>query len=624
MNRPARVLALLLTAVTLSACVNIPSEGPVVNARRVEAARGGGIQLLPAGPTFGSTPAQLVREFLRAAAAFRNDHEVARSFLVTDQRVSWKSDSPVIVYAGEEALAVSVTQHGVTLPDPPPAATSTPPAATPAATPAVTPDGRAGPTSEALTGTPAIGDQATVTVQTPVQARIDAAGQYTVSPPGDAETRRFELVGTSEGWRIVGLDDGILVTRIDFDSTFQDLPVYFADPTGSYLVPDVRWFPVYGTTSVPTAMVSALLRDPVTWLRPGVVSGVPPGTDVTVNAVKVVDDVATVDLTSQARLADPRQRLMLKGQLEQTLFALSSPAPTVTSVVVTVDQQKFELQVAGPTTDAKVAGDGSGQLRPPPKIDPRPVVIDAKGAIARLSGRTAVPVEGLSGVAGPALSAPATETGGTAYAVLADNRTRLLYAVPSGPVVTLVVGRDLLPPSFDPFGWVWSGQQESGGLVLAGKPSARVARVRAPWLAGSALKALRISREGARAVLILQRTGHAPEVYVAAVVRDRDGVPQELGNPMPLLPDAVDATSVSWVDATHVVVLGRRAGSAPMPWIVEIGGDAASTLPGEGVWISAGNSENELYLQTASGQVRARLGFGWTDVPGVRWPTLPG
>jgi len=88
--------------------------------------------------------------------------------------------------------------------------------------------------------------------------------------------------------------------------------------------------------------------------------------------------------------------------------------------------------------------------------------------------------------------------------------------------------------------------------------------------------------------------------------------------------DAESASSAAWVDAVHVVVLARRPGTPEQPWVVEIGGEAASTLPIQGTWVSAGNSDSEIYVQTSSGLVRFRSGSTWSDVPGVHWPALPG
>ncbi|HEX2808019.1 MAG TPA: LpqB family beta-propeller domain-containing protein, partial [Kineosporiaceae bacterium] len=125
-------------------------------------------------------------------------------------------------------------------------------------------------------------------------------------------------------------------------------------------------------------------------------------------------------------------------------------------------------------------------------------------------------------------------------------------------------------------------------------------------------------------VLVLDRAGAGPEVFVCGVIRDPAGKPSELSTPIRLIADAQQATSASWVDESHVLVLARRPGSAEQPWMVEIGGDALPTLPVQGTLITAGNSDTDVYVQTATGTVRTRLGSGWSDVPGVHWPSMPG
>jgi hypothetical protein len=259
-----------------------------------------------------------------------------------------------------------------------------------------------------------------------------------------------------------------------------------------------------------------------------------------------------------------------------------------------------------------------------PLVDARPVVIDARGAVARLVGRTSVPVSGLGALSLPGAVSPAVDAGSQHYAVLVEGRTRLVQAVPSGLAETLIRGRDLVAPSFDPFGWVWTAQAESGGVVYAARPQSAPAKVSVPWLIGARILSMRISREGARAVLVVDREGSGPDVYVAGVVRDQLGRPSELATPIRLIGDAVQATAASWVDESHVLVLARRPGSAEQPWLIEIGGDARETLAAQGISITAGNSEFDVYVQTAAGVVRTRLGSGWSDVPGVRWPSMPG
>jgi Lipoprotein LpqB beta-propeller domain len=346
----------------------------------------------------------------------------------------------------------------------------------------------------------------------------------------------------------------------------------------------------------------------------------------TVNAVKVADQVATVDLTSQVRSADAQHRLMLKGQLDQTLTGPLQTVVSISSVVVTVEQQAFDMQPAA-ASDARGVSGSPGELQQPPEVENSPVALDAKGAVVRLVNGSAVPVSGLASLTSPGNAYPATESGGDAYAVLSADRTRLTYATISGSAQLLMSGHDLVAPSFDPFGWVWSAQQDSWGQLLAGQPSG-VVRVAAAWLDGAQLLSIRISREGARAVLVLNRPGKGSEVVVCSVVRDPSGRPTALGPPLQVFADAQDPTSAAWVDPTHVVVLARRGGQPTATWIVEIGGrgdnDVVPALAVQAVSVTAGNDEYEMYATTATGAVLSRVGGGWQEVKGVRWATLPG
>ena len=633
-------------ALVLAGCASIPSSGPVVAGRPVDGGSGHNvIKIFPVLPSPEMTPRELVLQFLRAAPAFEGDHEGSRSFLLAGRRTAWRPDSPVTIYSCEDSLTVTVTRGTVSSTGPllPPAVTASPShagpvtsspstspsrsgsASSPSRTGPATPTPTPTPVESVLDARPAVGESAAVVVRGPVQAHIDADGQYLPADAGATEQREFRLVGTADGWRISSLADGIMITRYDFGNIYRDLPVYFADPTGSYLVPDVRWFPVSGSSTA-SSLVSTLLAGPADWLRTAVVTGAPPGTQPTVNAVKVVDGVATVDLSAPARTADARQRTILKAQLEATLGGLASLGTTVNSVAVTVEQQRFELQPAAVVASPPVARDEtttSRQLGQPPQVDARPVVVDARGAIARLVGRSAVPVTGLGALALAGAWAPAVDASGQAFAVLVANRSRLLYAVPGGPATLLMTDRDLVPPSFDPFGWVWSGPQAARGELLAARPDVAAVHVSASWLGDRRLVSTRLSREGARAVLVTESGGRR-QVFLAGVRRDASGRPLALADGVELLPDAQDVVAASWVDATHVAVLARRPGSAAQPWIVQLGGEARGTLPASGVWLTAGNSESDLYVQTATGTVRSRVGSSWSDVPGVKWPSMPG
>jgi len=601
--------ALAALCALLAGCVSIPADGPVVPAHKVENEPSSGPEILAHSPYDGSTPTQLVRDFLTASATFANDHERAREYLLPDPEQNWRPGTGVVIYSD-----ITVVRQPETAQPGPSSAVAPPSAVAPSSAVGPVASGSASATkpSPSTTGSlthPAPGQTAVVAASVVVKARIDASGQYTPARAGESLENTFRLVGTPSGWRIADLPNGILISQSLFERDFNDIPVYFADPMGRYLVPDVRWFArTATTTSVLSAIVGTLLGGPAPWLQSGVVTGAPAETKPTVNGVKIADGgVATVDLSIEARGADAPHRQMLKAQLNLTLTGPDQLIAPVSSIVVTAAQ--LEIQDTVPP--------GAALLKPPPAVPSSLVALDAKGAIVRVDGSVVTAVKGLpASLASVTNSSPAVAPisgaegpGGGAYAVLTGGRAHLVYAVPDGQAKTMLTGRNLLPPSFDPFGWVWSGQEQTGNVLYAARPDYGLVRVEADALEGAHVLSLRLSREGARAIVVVDRGGRT-EALVFSVVRG----------------DASEVTSASWVDETHVAVLARRPDQTePMPWIVEIGGDVAPTIAVSGaVSLSAVNNDQQLYVTAANGTVRGRLGSSWPDIPGVRWASAPG
>jgi Lipoprotein LpqB beta-propeller domain len=126
-----------------------------------------------------------------------------------------------------------------------------------------------------------------------------------------------------------------------------------------------------------------------------------------------------------------------------------------------------------------------------------------------------------------------------------------------------------------------------------------------------------VSRDGARLLVASNgRTGW--RLDVAGIVRDSRGKPQSL-SPTPLrigvgLSDIVDAT---WVDATSVGVVGRRATDRTrQPYLLTVSGQVVS-LPQvpEATRVAAGAGAGSLTVVTAKGAILGRGGSsGWVEI----------
>jgi hypothetical protein len=453
------------------------------------------------------------------------------------------------------------------------------------------------------------------------------AGRYTAAAPGETTTETFSLVRTGTEWRIKALADGILIVENDFGVTFRPFPVYFADPTGRFLVPDLHW--LAGTQDesrapeLPTALVRALLKGPPAWLGEAVISGVPDRTGMAVGAVVVDHDVATVDLTEQAKTATTWKRQLMVSQLQATLAPLR-----ISSVQITVRRVALDVP-SGPVASPGESDPSLPAVKPvvDPRVDNRPILIDKKGRLARLSNGALATVKDVAALSGPGANHPAVSSDSSTYAALNADRSRLLLQLPGAKVVRPVHSADLTAPSFDPQGWAWTAPGAGAGFVYAAGADAETGavKVHAPWINDMQVVSMRMSRDGTRAAIAVRVHGIA-HLFLAGVLRDGQGRPVSLQQPTGLFPDLRTVKDVAWVAEDQLVVLGGRTGFAgDGPWVLQIGGTVQSggaSVPGADS-ITAGNGAESLMAGTSKG-IQARSGALWDTVAAGRWPAFPG
>ncbi|GAA3591669.1 MtrAB system accessory lipoprotein LpqB [Kineosporia mesophila] len=611
---PALVLA-MVAVVGLPGCATIPRTGPVISGDVInDDPLEGVFQLAPEGPKTGQSPVEVVRGFLAASAGYSDDHAVARSFLSPARRLAWRPDTSVTVFRSLDTLSTRQLPEGDDS------------KATPSAAPSATAGADAGAAGAA--GAAPGREVAEVVVRAPSIAHIDSSGRYQVIPPGSkTEPRYFGLVKSGGQWRINTLDDGILITRNDFNVTFKPYWVYFPDAGGDYLVPDTHWFAsAPGSPELPTALVRALLEGPPDWLADAVATSVPPGTEMAVSAVVVSNGIATVDLTRNARLADDRQRQLMLAQLQTTLGQLR----TISSVRITVERVSYNIPSESgprPVVDPAVGGAAVG--------------IDAKGRVVRIGVEGNEVVKGLEDLdslnAVYGLTFPGVSYDGGWFAALSADRSRLLFSEADSGKTTQLPGSGFTAPSFDTRGWLWTADASGVRAVDVAQAASDDGRVlvEADWLKDYQVKALRVSRDGTRAALAITDRGE-PHVFLTGIVRDESGRPVRLTQPEGIVPDLVSVRDVAWVDEKHLAVLGRRLPSAAnandetvsagvdRPWIVEIGGTIQPIEVVAGAeTITVGDGASTLIVGTEKG-TQGRSRPSWAKISSARWPSFPG
>lgn len=448
--------------------------------------------------------------------------------------------------------------------------------------------------------------EGTVTIGATVVATVDTDGVYTQASPGTTATMTYELVTDPAGeWRISELPDGVLMSEVNFATLYRKTPLYFLSSDGTAMVPDLRWYP---TRNSATYAVRGLMAGAADWLAPSVISAIPDGTELSIDSVTVSGGVATVPLTAAVQTASATDRALLVRQIERTLTAL----PQVQGVEVTVGDVPLEVSANPPA------------LRVNPGVGRTMTLLTDEDVLATYNGSA---VEEEPDAADLSTLDPADPAVGyeDEQTVLLSGRTRLVtVATGSADATVLVEGKNLLAPSYTWNGWVWTGEKDNAGELLIARPEGNVEPIETPALADMHVRALRVSRDGARLAVIVDADGSV-QVLVHAITMDADGTPTGLGPPLQVGRELTDATDLVWVDETQLAVLGVSQ-TAETVHVVEVGG-RTTPLPSvpETVRVASARGVRDLYLATTDGTLYGRSGNGWAPVAtDVRYPTFPG
>jgi hypothetical protein len=425
-------------------------------------------------------------------------------------------------------------------------------------------------------------------------------------------TVSFRLAKEEGEWRIAEPPRGLLVAESSFTRFYSSYTLYFV--SNGHLVPEPIHLPnLLSQANTASALIKALLAGPSDWLRPAVMSAIPPNTELSGDAVTITDGVAHVPLNDPVLRLDDRQRLLMAAQVIHTLRKRVG----IRGVLFTVDQQP--LQVPG--------GDKVSFVVPveaiPSELDPIPFVAGDQlyavrnGAVQKVRAGSAPPaVEPVAGAFDKArfrVDSMAVSFDNTDLAVVSNDRTALRWGPTEsdGKVRTVLSGQDnLLRPQFSRYGelWVIGGAAGKQRMWLISDGS-RPINVAAPGLLGRGeVTAFRISPDGSRMALI-RKLGGSTQLGLARINRG-DKITVDGWLPLDTTqtnrPRLVRLQDVAWIDATELMVLGS-ASSAFALQTNRISQDA-SRITGSGVSTSRNAVDLTVLLRTQTAIVVAKGG----------------
>lgn len=505
-RRSLQALAGAATAAAVAlvaGCASIPTSGEVRDGAADIEVRRD-VDYIPVGPAAGATPDQIVQGFLTAS--------IAGPRSTTSYAVAQEYLTPTAVSGWDRYARVLVLQES----------------------PRVTAEDVA----EDATA-------ATVHAEGTVVATLDENGVYTEQPTPSTVETTFTLARDTEGqWRISQLEDGLLIPAAFFTQAFHLTRLYFPTPDLAWWVPDVRWFPHQTWRTDATAQI---LAGPPEWLANSTTTVIPGGTGLAIDAVTVGDD-GTIDvpLTAPIGEASAQERALVVAQLEATLVEGDGRSVTLFEGTAPLAVPS-EVELALPHTDGEAVAYAHGELH-------------------RYTGRRLQPFDEPAALDGLEPTALAVGPGGSPVVVV-DAGARLVRVTGADAPVRLLEGRDLLAPSTDRFGGVWSGDATRLKVVLA---STRVVDVPAPWLAERTVESISVSPEGARLAVVSQGPGGA-QVHVAGIVRDQQNVPTGLSEPVQVGGPVDDVTQAVWQDVATLALVGSADG-VPSVFLAGVGG----------------------------------------------------
>lgn len=537
-----RLFALIAAALLLTGCSSIPQSGSIGYGPDVTSGLNNDeVYYSQTGPYQGAGQEAILSGFLNAGNGPQNDYAVAREYLTKSFATKWQPNKEVLIQQGIPRLfQVSETQYQVVV---------------------------------------------------GVSGEIDQDGRYTELPPASTKTATIQFAKVSGQWRISEAPDETIVIQPNFKVLFRAYSLYFFDPSLTYLVPEVRWFP--SRVSTGTRLMNALLKGPSDWLKPAVVNVIPVGTKLNINSVTIEDGVAQVDLTSAALRISAANRPLVKSQISTTLEQLSD----VKSVEISIQR-----------TPQKIAGYFDGQ---PPSLGTSPLALTANGLV-RLTASSAQAV--------PGTSAPVQQLKPTEFAYLqSQSKLALVSAVgvhlmrldTLSDSPKLIDGRTKqLAPSFDPQGSLWTLTGVKGSpFVVTG---INRAVLRQTSIDGVPLS-FDVSPEGAR-VAVLYRVGKANLTYVFPIERNKQGLPVNFGAPTQVTPAPKNASWVTWADGVTLAMLAKTSAGSTIPFLVTVGGQLAPSRAIDAGYSVVVNGTGQFFVLQSNGNVVESRGSSWVTI----------
>jgi hypothetical protein len=283
--------------------------------------------------------------------------------------------------------------------------------------------------------------------------------------------------------------------------------------------------------------------------------------------------------------------------MKAQLFATLSQLPNVDQVSISIERSTQEI--------------ANSELVASPLVARSVLALGPEGLESLTGSNLNASSAGLAFFENKSVSLLAASSKAGALAAATDSGVFLTgLANPGTAVEQVSADTPLIGLDYDQQQFLWMVSASSDIQAIAANGD--LLTVTAPWLGRQQLSGFALSPEGARAA-VLVKSGNRTKVLVAGVVRDANGTPIALAEPLEIASELQSPTLISWYNPVTVAILNQGTDSVSLT-LATLGGTDRSipALNQAKALVSAGAGSGPFLLST-SGELSVYLGSFWSS-----------
>lgn len=494
-------------------------------------------------PREGSDSAALIQDFLRASAAgVYDDYATARLYLTPDTSLGWVPGEQVLIFPTDEAPQIGVDEDG---------------------------------------------PQARVEVSLKTLGTLNANNVLVPSPKPGRASLTFDLEKTEDGeWRIVGLENVVLLSQSAFNNSFHPATLFFPSQDGQALVGDPRWYP--RTPKEATLLVEGLLSGPSESVAPAVGGDVVAGWSLQPTGVEISDGLATVNLEGPTEVGTSSRE-----ELTWAVVNTVRQAPNVSGVEValnSVPQETGGLPDGPDYLADEIIGIADGE-----------VVSGAVGEVSVLVDKTRAGENPTNPAFSPVVGGPITW--------VRDSTELAILRHAERPETTAEVASPS-KPSVDRHGNVWVVTGKGNREIRVFSEGRRPFSVALPSEVSGEPQAVEVSPDGSR-VALTTRTKGGTLLWVGAI--EWLGGEATIGGLQAVGEASLNTVDFTWKGSTTLVTLVKVGKDEKMSLETLPLGGWKETIgaPPSAIRVTASRAGGPVYIQETDGAIEQLSGVSW-------------